>query len=135
MNSLIQEMEERFKELLTQFAEVQEQKLNELRNQILLNSPKNSPREVPSNIEMRRSSGFLGSFPLGDEPKIGETTGKVVVYTAVAVPEESRIRTQSGKSRYGSKPNKIQRAWAEGPPIVPAIYNGKLYQFGQNSKM
>ena len=32
MNSLIQEMEERFKELLTQFAEVQEQKLNELRN-------------------------------------------------------------------------------------------------------
>ena len=52
MNSLIQEMEERFKELLTQFAEVQEQKLNELRNQILLNSPKNSPREVPSNIEI-----------------------------------------------------------------------------------
>ena len=91
MNSLIQEMEERFKELLTQFAEVQEQKLNELRNQILLNSPKNSPREVPSNIEMRRSSGFLGSFPLGDEPKIGETTGKVVVYTAVAVEADCTL--------------------------------------------
>ena len=41
---------------------------------------------------MRRSSGFLGSFPLNDELQDSDTSGKVVVYTAVAVPEEMRIR-------------------------------------------